>query len=489
MLLIAVIATVGVTSSLGCDDEDRDVPAVAGPAGTGWVQSYRAGSTDSRDRYAGGSEILHLVGHRGRLYAACGYWMDARNIWYGGSELGTGWAQVLMLDTPEGEWEVDLEMGPFHLRPEILKSVTFTTDGEGNVLEKPIDLLLAGTYSPGLVDVDIHLFVRDDETATWQKSTVHTCKRPGKLGTLSVRDIHVYRDKVTGVDRIFITIGVLGVFSGVYDAGVPGSIRWTAESESGPVRVRPLAIIEANGSLLFSTGARIYRRRDGLAPTYEVVHDLSDIVPGKVHPAVGGIRGLSAIPNPEGAGESLLFVLGEGGRSQGCIYRLDPDGDGGYTRTREACLGELMSAYLDDSSVHYVLAGYNDIPSIVDPATGETVQLIGFESSIGVERFHTTQRKKGRGYYAGAVFGIRDANGKVRLSEVNGSCTPAKPVLVAARAIAPSPFGEDNGDVLYFGGHDCNFAPSHNTAWIFRTTLRNALRRDGERPSRLDGDK
>ena len=43
-----------------------------------WVQSYDAGYIDRNGAYAGGSEIMHLVAHKGKLYAANGYWLDAR---------------------------------------------------------------------------------------------------------------------------------------------------------------------------------------------------------------------------------------------------------------------------------------------------------------------------------------------------------------------------------------------------------------------------
>lgn len=57
------------------------------------MQSYKAGYTDRSGNYAGGSEILHLVGHKGKLFAANSYWMDPRNIWYGGDNPKTAWAQ------------------------------------------------------------------------------------------------------------------------------------------------------------------------------------------------------------------------------------------------------------------------------------------------------------------------------------------------------------------------------------------------------------
>ena len=35
-------------------------------------------------------------------------------------------------------------------------------------------------------------------------------------------------------------------------------------------------------------------------------------------------------------------------------------------------------------------------------------------------------------------------------------------------AIALSPFSEDAGQFLYFGGFDANFLDAHDTAWIYR---------------------
>lgn len=43
-----------------------------------WVLSYDAGYVDGKGAYAGGSEIMHLAAHNGKLFAANGYWMDGR---------------------------------------------------------------------------------------------------------------------------------------------------------------------------------------------------------------------------------------------------------------------------------------------------------------------------------------------------------------------------------------------------------------------------
>jgi hypothetical protein len=112
-----------------------------------------------------------------------------------------------------------------------------------------------------------------------------------------------------GVDHLFLTIGTLGIFSGVYDESAPGKVKWSPNSESGPVETRPLAIIEANGDLLFSAGRKMYRRTDGAMPSYQIIGDMSDAYPAVPKSGAGGIRRLTAIPNPNGKGESLGLAV------------------------------------------------------------------------------------------------------------------------------------------------------------------------------------
>ena len=85
----------------------------AGEEGKGqeprWEQSYDAGYTDRKGAYAGGSEIMHLVAHKGKLYAANGYWVDAR--WVIPPDAEKQSAQVLRLDSAGGQWQVDLDFG------------------------------------------------------------------------------------------------------------------------------------------------------------------------------------------------------------------------------------------------------------------------------------------------------------------------------------------------------------------------------------------
>jgi hypothetical protein len=194
----------------------------------------------------------------------------------------------------------------------------------------------------------------------------------------------VHRDKVTGIDRLFVSVGVHGVFSGVYDPTFPGKIRWDSASETGPVPIRPLAIIEANGDLIYSADRSVFRRIDGPAPRYQKINDLSDLREGAsaAYSPVGGIRGMTAIANPAGTGQSIVFVWAPGNRSRGCIMRLDRVTTDGYERRQEICLDKLVSQYLDGSPVPYVLAAYNRFLAVTDPSTGATHHLIGAEAWI-----------------------------------------------------------------------------------------------------------
>jgi hypothetical protein len=437
----------------------------------GWERSYGAGCVDRAGKLAVGSETLHLVPHKGRLYAAVGLWEDPRNPLYGGSAADGKWAQILRLDAPRGGWQVDLEM-PHHLRAELLFSVTFRFDANGRALPEPQTLLFAAAFL-GNGDGGISLFTRDDATGTWAHSQI----MPGPTGKRgednSTRAMRVHRDGVTGAERLFVSAGVHGVFSGVYDPAAPGKVRWDRKPEIGPLPVRPLAIVEANGELFFSADKAIYRRVDGAAPRWEVVDDLGALASGKTVSPVGGIRGLTPIDNPSG-GQSLLFIWEPDERSRSCVMRLDR-APSGFARTQEICLAQLVSAYLGGTPVPFVLAGYNNFLPVSDQ--GRTRHLVGLEAWVAGTRWRTVQGKDPRGaYYAGALYAIREGAGSYRLAEVNGRIDGSRPALESTRAYALSPFAADVGQAIYIGGFDCNFARCSDTAWIFRADLATVLR-------------
>jgi len=437
-----------------------------------WIQTYNAGYRDGGGMYAGGSEIMHIVSHVGKLFAANGYWEDSR--WKTRPYDEKQSAQVLRLDASEAKWQVDLDLGETnglglrYMKGNILKSVTFTRDERGDPLPKPKTLLVmaSGAYTEN--DGVVSAWTRNDSTSTWTHALVQRGSRANHVRWVP-RDMEIYRDKITGVERLFLLLGDPGIISGVYDESLPHKIRWDKEIEfpqDSPFPTRPLGIIQANGKLLFSVGGTIYRRKDGADPTYSPLLDLGD----GVNTDVGGIRGLTTIANPNGRGESILFLWAPNGTSSGQIKRLDPDADGGYTVHNEANMREWMAKHLD-VEVGYVLGAHSNMYPIKHPSTGETVHLIGIMGNL---RGGNHLKWKGSRLYAGAMYAIRRPDQTYSIREVNGQYSRGKPVLVTPRAFAASPFGDGS---IFVGGHDASFKPSDDMAWIFRASVADVLER------------
>ena len=139
-----------------------------------WQKSFSAGDYDLNGQYLGGSEVMQLVSHKKKLYASIGYWEDATNIWYGGSNSNIGWGQIIRLDDSNGNWQEDFKFGASYLRPEILKQIILTKDEQGNLLTSPDTLLIGAAYSPNYITgiVSARAFVRNDNNDTWEESLI-----------------------------------------------------------------------------------------------------------------------------------------------------------------------------------------------------------------------------------------------------------------------------------------------------------------------------
>ena len=324
-------------------------------AGNEWEQAFLAGTFDCATGHPiRGTEIVHLVTHQGRLYAGNGYWMDTRGY------ANIPWAQVIVLDSPDGNWRVDLALGPGHLRVTALKSVTFTTDAEGKPLNKPVNLLLAASdIQAGKRESNI--WTRDDDNNTWAKTTLpagHELRR-------STRAFAVHRDRQTGIDRVFVAAGAPGIYSSVYDDTLPGKIRWDSQAELGPVTIRPMAFVEANDDLYASAGVSVYRRKDGICPTWEKVY--SDGT--REHWELGGIRGLTAVRSPVGDAQSILFSHTDR------IIRIDPLEN--HKATVELSIRKLLQESWGTPVPGSIIAAYSYLFPLEDPNSGRTVHIIG----------------------------------------------------------------------------------------------------------------
>ncbi|MCP4847818.1 MAG: hypothetical protein GY899_07730 [Verrucomicrobiaceae bacterium] len=466
-LLVALL----IAWTSGLAGAERKPPTTSGNHDR-WQRSFAAGFTDDDGAWAGGSEIMHLAAHKGKLFASNGYWVDSR--WEIPPDGQKQSAQVLRLDGAHAGWQVDLDMGKTnnlglqYMKGNILKSVTFTRDMSGKLLPQPKNLLVMAAGANFERGGAVSAWTRNDTNGTWTHALVRHGSSAGGIRWVP-RDMEVYQDKVTGVEHLVMSLGNPGIITGVYDASMPGKIRWSRDLEypflkAGSFKTRPLGMAQANGSLFFSEGDSIYRRNDGRHPSYTEILDLF----ADTDTDVGGIRGLTSVKNPNGRGQSLLFLWAPGERSRSQIKRLDPDGNGGFTIHNEEEIARLMGKALG-VEIAYTLGAHNMMYPVTDPVSGKTSHLIGFQGNI---RGKHHLRWAGSALYAGAMYAIRHPDKSYSVHEVNNSYRQGKQVLVSPRTFCLSPF--DDGEI-YIGGHDSSRKISDNMAWVYKAPLAVAL--------------
>ncbi len=424
--------------------------------------SFTAGGRDASGAFMGGTELRNLAACHGRLYAGNGYWEDRPG------EEGRQGAQILALDAPNASWRVEHGFDDWisrgrrrDLAISALACVTFATDAAGAVLSKPVSMLLASAWDlTGATQV----FSRDDATGAWSVVTLAE-EQPQPTFLPQIRAFATHRDRVTGVDHVFAGQDPRGVSSGVYDPSAPGGIRWESRPEldisalpagefpglAGRLRISSFA--EANGILYAAVGQQIYARTDGAEARWRPIYTNPS-----VHHSETGLRGLTAIPNPAGAGEVLLAAV-EGDASR--IVRVDP-------RSGAEATDLDLDAFLDrawGTRVSYVIAAYNDMTGIADPS-GSDALVMGIEAFIPKSSPRPVGHEVIEALEAGAWYLLRRSDGHYELREIAARHPATGLPLVAVRTIARSPFpGED---ALYFGGFDANKRPAHNTAWVLR---------------------
>jgi len=463
--LILVTAAVVLISALLLQDGAVVRAALQGA----FEVSFTPGERDAASRMMGGTEMRILAAHAGKLYAGNGYWED----WPGPE--GLQGAEILVLDRPAAHWRVEHafdEQLPDSRRRDLavsaLAEITFASDGNSAPLPAPVSMLVAANWDlSGMARV----FSRDDMTGAWTAATLAQ-DRPTPNFLPQVRSFGFHRDRVTEIDRVFAGQDPRGVFSGTYDPRVPG-IRWGAAPEldlssvsavgisgrNGYLRVSSFA--ECNGRLYAAVGQHIYERIDGAEPRWRLLY--TNPYPGH---SETGLRGLTAIPAPSGPDKVLLAAVeGNAGR----IVRVDPR-DG--SETTEIDLPDFLRQNWG-MPASYVIAAYNDMASIPDPAGGKAL-LIGLEAFIPLR----AEVAAGHGVIT-VGYGRLEAGGWYLVRRVNGhydlrQIAPSDRALVATRSIRVSPFSEDR-DAVYFAGYDANKAPAHNTAWIYRTSFAAAI--------------
>jgi hypothetical protein len=448
-------------------------PARSDPLGLVFSKDYFPGTRDSSGRWMGGTETMSLLAHQGKLFAGLGDWMDTPYGKPKGDQPWTG-AQVLVKDSAAAPWRVDVRFGDDYLRTESLFSAVFTTDASGARLASPVTMLIAGPSDWNAAGVRwATAWTRDDDTGRWTRTQV--AQEPRHAG---VRSFACHVDAVTGVNCLFAGVSQGQIFRGGYDPAAPGRLRWHPEPELTGTG-RPMCMAEANGVLYAACGIKsersdsggLFRRIDGRSPKWELVYRWPYLLKEQGDEwAI--LRGLTAVPGKEkgpgplttlGVLDPFLFQVLIGTRTHtGVVERIDPMR--GHAATVELDIRAYFAkAWGIPAYQGPCLSAYNRIVPATHPVTGERIHLIG----VWVE--HPQQ---GGPPYNGSYYLVRRRDGAYEWGAVYDFDHPiqAGSGLHGTRAIEVSPFPEDNLRVFYFGGHDCAFRESHNTAWIYRAS-------------------
>lgn len=420
--------------------------------------SYKAGYIDSNNKFVGGTELRVLCKHKNLLFAGTETWKDSVSL--GSYDPYVG-AQILRLETPSGQWKLDKHFETQRNNPQpgqrtlfrnegvtALESITFVNDSLGVPLPSPVTILIAACRDfNGIPSV----YTRDDVTGIW----IETQIAPVQTTKATIRSITLYRDKVTNADLVFAGCLPQGLISGVYNPNLPGKISWRSSEStasntnigvagSGSWQGRPMAFTECNGSLFCAAAPIILKRNDNTQTWNEVVRYPLNATPG----GSSGLRGLTTIPNPNGAGQSMISAL-EGGN--GAMYRTTPTANIPYANIPPELniMSNLTTAWSSIPpaiNASYVVVANSDMTPIVDPQTGENCLIITIQH-------HPALARNDAFYY------IRRQNGTnitYQLMRINNNLLSPQIVLNSTRACQLSPFPSDNNNFVYIGGFDAD---------------------------------
>ncbi|MBC8153859.1 MAG: hypothetical protein H7Z72_13200 [Bacteroidetes bacterium] len=408
------------------------------------MSTFSPGTRDNAGVYRGGNEIMQIVSHKGKLYAGNSYWMEP--------DVSLRSAEVLRLDGPGAQWQVDKEFSTEHLRVGAMKSFVFTTNGTGGTMTHDTLLVTIPNNNAGRVIV----YVRNDAANTWM--TVNIASLPGDI---NCRALGLHKDAVNNRTYLFAGLSDYGIFSSTYNSSSPGKLQWSTKPEFvAPPNERVMGFTVCNNAIYCATSdggvGHVYKRTDGTG-AWSLVKTLTG----------GGesedVRGLSAVPNPGGSGQVLWLCWNNS------ALRIDPTA--GYQETTEYNLTNGLTTSLG-VPIKYVLAAYNDNIPVFNPTNAvDDIRLVGFEmrydpSALASNPPSNLNRWSTNGMY----FERHQSGGNVayKLTYIVNNAPTVRDTLVATRSICLSPFAADNRKVIYAGGFDCNSIPISKAAWIYR---------------------
>jgi hypothetical protein len=461
-----VSPTVSTMYSITCagsgGSTTRTTPVIVNPPPDfSWTKSLPVTFRDPAIVRFGGTETRALVFMNGSLYAGIGDWGDPEF-----ENPKTPGAQVLRLDSPTSDWVEDQDFNqPLPWPPgttnknyqavSVLGTAHFDHNSNNNRIT-PVDVLMVGFWSLG---GGLTIFEKTVLTGsaggrgTWTK--INLVSPPQSNG--QVRSFARYTDSVTHVEMAFAGSDPYGIFSGAFDSGT-NVVRWGATGEKGSVKLtanghRVMSFAACGEKLYASIYDTIVVRTDGENPSWQTFYRYS----GPALPSgSSGFRGLTCVPNLDGAGSMLITSL----EGPGDIYDIPLNGS---PTTIELHTSNYLATQLG-TPVNYVMAAYNNM--VVYPESGSTncrALLIGLSAYTG--QYANTYE----GYYPTPSFLVRHCNGFYGFRKIIDPSIRPAPSLLATRAFAVSQFSGDPAGTLYVGGYMAFMTtPAHDTDWIYR---------------------
>jgi hypothetical protein len=410
-----------------------------------WTNDYTPGNIDLNGQLTGGNEIMQIVTHKAKLFAGNSYWQENDTINNPRS------CEIIRKDNPNSAWQVDKDFTTANLRIGAMKSFIFNTDFTGATITPDTLLITIPNDNTG----QVNCWVRNDNINSWNFNTLATIPT-----TVNCRSLGFHKDATNNICYVFAGLLDYGIFRGSYNSSLPTKIQWTLTPEFvTPLNKRVMGFTVCNNILYAATSdggiGHIYKRSDATA-SWSLVKTTTGGVQAE------DIRGLSAIPNPNGAGEVLWYSWNKK------ASRLDPNNN--YTETIEYSYTDSLTSQLG-IQVQYTIAAYNDNIPVFNPTNAnEDIRLIGIELKYNASALLNDPRPNWNGWGIDGQYYERHQSGSyiyyVRKYILNNSPIVTD-TLIATRTICVSPFENDNGKVLYAGGMDCNSIPMSRQAWIY----------------------
>jgi hypothetical protein len=271
---------------------------------------------------------------------------------------------------------------------------------------------------------------------------------PGAVFTARSFGSHI--DRSTGVHCLFAGVwqghgGAVGeyrssIYRAAYDPSEPTGRQWAVEPELQNVG-RIMAMAECNGDLYAACcifddsplSGGIFRRIDGPNPRWEQVYRWKDYDLTVWDGEQRMIRGLTAVPDPNGAGRQVL--TGFRFFPEPIIERIDPQQ--GHQATVELNLKDFFGQAFHGGGRYTgtIRCASNPFTAVTDPRTGKTVHL------GGVQIYHPGFPNQP---HNGSHDLIRKANAAYDWAPIYDSAHPVPEgrSLDATRRICASPFPE-----------------------------------------------